>query len=73
MCVCARARVRVCVCVCNMEIYISNSMLCSINDKPEILFDKHVYFLPNMFCYITMHFQLWVGKVWFIVMLLATM
>ena len=38
MCVC------VCVCVC---------VLCSINDKLEKYLVKDVYFLPNMFHYIT--------------------
>ena len=38
---------------CNMEIYISDSMLCSINDKLEKILLKDVYFLPNMFRNIT--------------------
>ena len=35
-----------------MEIYISDSMLCSINDKLEKSLVKDVYFLPDMFLYI---------------------
>ena len=46
VCVC------VCVCVCNMEMYISDSMLCNINDILEKILVKDVYFLPNMFRYI---------------------
>ena len=36
-----------------MEIYISSSMLCSINNKLERFLVKDVYFLLNMFCYYT--------------------
>ena len=48
-----------CVCVCvyiyiYIYIYIiSDSMLCSINDKLEKFLVKNVYFLLNMFHYIT--------------------
>ena len=47
MCVC----VRVCECVCEMEIYISDSMLSSVNDKLEILLvTKHVllYYIASL-------------------------
>ena len=37
MCVC------VCVCVCDMETYISDSMLYSINDKLENILEKGVF------------------------------
>ena len=40
------------MCVYNMEMYISNSILCSINDKLEKILVKDVYFLPNMFHYV---------------------
>ena len=36
----------------NMKMYISNGILCSINDKLEKFLVKDVYFLPNMFRYI---------------------
>ena len=41
------------MCVDHIEIYISDSMLCSINDQLEKLLVKDVYFLLNMFYYIT--------------------
>ena len=36
----------------NMEVYISDSILSSINDKLEKILLKDVYFLPNMLHYI---------------------
>ena len=40
-----------------MEIYISDSILCNINDKTGKKLVKHVHILANMFRNTTKHFQ----------------
>ena len=72
MCVCVCVCVWARVCVCNMEMYISDNIFWSINDKLETILVKDVYFFTervSLFCiaFSTVNFK---RNVCFYVMLL---